>query len=107
MNSGWVEVGGENNVYEMTVSCGVGATAMSVGVNGVGAMNNVIAMAITGGSNNQGYFRVRITAGSQPSEVWRSLRAGRSTSCPRHTAASGARSPLWGRALCRWEPFLA
>ncbi len=68
-NSGWVEVPQDNNVYEKVMSCPAGQTALSVGVNGVGALNNIVAMAITGAANNQGYYRVRLRAGSQTPDV--------------------------------------
>lgn len=68
-NTGWVDVVGESQVYEKTMACQAGKAALSVGVIGSGAMNNLISMAITGGGNNQGYFRIRVKAGSNPSEV--------------------------------------
>jgi hypothetical protein len=68
-SSGWVAVQGESQVYESSLACSGGQTALSAGVNGVGAMNNIIAIAITGANNDQGYYRVRLKAGSQPSDV--------------------------------------
>jgi hypothetical protein len=68
-NSSWTEVAGQNNVYEATLTCPVGLTALSVGANGAGALNNVISMAIIGAQNNAGYFRVRLQGGSAPADV--------------------------------------
>ena len=33
-NASWTEVAGQNNVYEATLTCPVGLTAISVGTNG-------------------------------------------------------------------------
>jgi hypothetical protein len=71
----WTPVDGESRTFEATLSCLAGALAMSVGVNGTGAMNNVVAMAITG-ANDSGYYRIRIKAGSSPSEVEAQLACG-------------------------------
>ena len=35
----------------------------------MGALNNIIAMAIVGAQSNVGYYRVRLQAGSQPGDV--------------------------------------
>jgi len=67
-NSGWSAVPGENNVYDTTLSCPDDLTALSVGANGGGALNNIIAMAVVG-AQNAGYYRVRVQAGSQPADV--------------------------------------
>ena len=67
--SSWVEVAGENNTYEATLSCPGGLTALSVGVDGTGRLNNVISMFITGGQHDSGYFRVRVQAGSQANSI--------------------------------------
>ena len=68
--------GKKSHTFEATLTCPVGARAMSVGVNGTGAMNNVVAMAITGASYESGYYRIRIKAGSSPSEVAAQLACG-------------------------------
>jgi hypothetical protein len=68
-NSSWNEVAGENNTYEATLVCPGGRTALSVGVNGTGRLNNVISMFIFGGQNDSGYFRVRVQGGSQAQDV--------------------------------------
>jgi hypothetical protein len=64
----WADVPDESNTIDMTITCGGTRSAISVGINGSGAMNNVIAMAITE-NENEAYFRVRLKAGSQPSDV--------------------------------------
>jgi len=69
VNLGWTGVIGENNVYDMTLTCPADLTALSVGANSVGALNNIIAMAIVGAQNDAAYYRVRIQGGSQPSDV--------------------------------------
>ena len=63
-----MDVPEESQVYEATLSCPAGQLALSVGVNGVGAMNNVVAMAVVG-NDDQGYYRIRIKGGSSPAEV--------------------------------------
>ena len=68
VNGSWSEVAGENNVYETTLTCPAGLRALSVG-----ALNNIVAMAIVGPGNDQGYFRVRVQGGSDPMQVWAQL----------------------------------
>ena len=68
-NGSWTDVDGQNNVYEATLTCPVGLTAISVGANGAAALNNIISVAIVGAQNNAGYFRVRLQGGSQPADV--------------------------------------
>lgn len=72
-NASWTGVSDQNNVYEATINCPAGLTAFSVGVNGAGALNNVVSMAIVGAQSNAGYFRVRTQGGSGPSEVFAQL----------------------------------
>lgn len=76
VNLGWLPVLLENQMYELTLICPLGQTAMSVGVNSLGAVDSVVAMAITGLLNNQGYYRVRLTDGSLPTEVSAQLACG-------------------------------
>ncbi len=49
---------------------------MSVGITGTGAMNNMVAMAITGVNDDSGHYRIRIKAGSSPSEIAAQLACG-------------------------------
>ena len=66
-STSWMETE-ESQVYETTLACEVpGQVALSVGVSGAGAMNNVVSMAIEG--LTQGYYRIRIKGGSAASEV--------------------------------------
>lgn len=63
-------------MFEATLTCPDGARAMSVGITGTGAMNNMVAMAITGVNDDSGHYRIRIKAGSSPSEVVAQLACG-------------------------------
>ena len=66
-SSSWTETE-ESQVYVTTLACELpGQVALSVGVNGEGAMNNVVSIAIVG--SNGGYYRIRIKGGSSASEV--------------------------------------
>jgi hypothetical protein len=60
---------GDNNTFEKSIVCPAPKVAISVGISGVGALNNVIAVAIAGDGLDEGYYRVRLRAGSQPSDV--------------------------------------
>ena len=68
-DSSWSEVGGENNVYEATLTCSVGQRALSVGVLGDASLNNIVSMAIVGADGDAGYFRIRTRAGSSADDV--------------------------------------